>query len=74
MTEYYNTAIVPARVEYPKDKSHAEATVRLSSTWIIAVLRNEHFFILAEAKDAVKINLEEMNARPFTARIDGLCK
>lgn len=68
MAEYYNTAIVLARVEHPKDKSHAEATVRLASTWILAALRNEHFFTLAEAKDAVKIKLEEMNARPFTAK------
>jgi len=27
MTEYYNTAIVPVRMEHPKDKSHAEGTV-----------------------------------------------
>lgn len=68
MAEYYNTAIVPARVEHPKDKSHAEGTVKLASTWILAALRNEHFFTLAEAKEAVKVKLEEMNTRPFTAK------
>ena len=68
MAEYYDTAIVPARVEHPKDKSHAEGTVRLASTWILAALRNEHFFTLAEAKEAVRVKLEELNLRPFTAK------
>lgn len=68
LAEYYNTAIVPARVEHPKDKSHAEGTVRLASTWILAALRNEHFFTLGEAKEAVKQKLEELNSRPFTSK------
>ena len=68
MAEYYDTAIVPARVEHPKDKSHAEGTVRLASTWILAALRNEHFFTLAEAKEAVRVKLAELNLRPFTAK------
>ena len=55
LAEYYGTAIVPARVEHPKDKSHAEGTVRFASTWILAALRNEHFFTLREAKEAVRI-------------------
>lgn len=32
MAEYYNTAIVPARVRHPQDKSHAEGGVKLAST------------------------------------------
>ena len=46
LAEHYGTAIVPARVEHPKDKSHAEGAVKFASTWIIASLRNEHFFAL----------------------------
>ena len=68
LAEYYGTAIVPARVERPKDKSHAEGTVKFASTWILAALRNEHFFTLREAKEAVKIKLEELNLRDFTAK------
>ncbi len=64
LAEHYNTAVVPARVEHPKDKSHAEGTVRLTSTWILAALRNEHFFFFAEAQQAVKEKLEEMNQKP----------
>lgn len=68
LAEYYDTAIVPARVEHPKDKSHAEGTVRFASTWILAALRNEHFFTLTEAKEAVSSKLEELNTREFKQR------
>ena len=67
LAEYYDTAVIPARVEHPRDKSHAEGTVRLASTWILAALRNERFFSLAEAQDAVREKLEEMNQKPFQA-------
>ena len=46
LAEYYDTAIVPARVEHPKDKSLAEGSVKFASTWILAALRNERFFTL----------------------------
>ena len=36
---HYGTAIVPARVRKPQDKSHAEGSVRFVETWIIAALR-----------------------------------
>lgn len=65
LSEYYNTAIVPCRVESPKDKSHAEATVNYAETWILASLRNEHFFSFEEAHEAVKEKLEELNNKPF---------
>ena len=68
LAEYYDTAIIPARVEHPKDKSHAEGTVRFASTWILAALRNEHFFTLAEVKEAVSSKLEELNLREFKQR------
>ena len=68
MAEYYDTAIVPARVEHPKDKSLAEGSVKFASTWILAALRNEHFFTLNEAKEAVRMKLEELNLREFRQR------
>lgn len=40
LAEHYNTAVVPARVRKPKDKSSAEGTVGVVSTRIIAALRN----------------------------------
>ena len=68
LAEYYNTAIVPCRVEAPKDKSHAEATVNYAETWILAALRNEHFFTFEEAAEAVRRKVDELNDRPFKTK------
>ena len=66
LAEYYNTAIASARMEHLKDKHHAEVTIRLASTWILSAFRNEHFFTLAEAREAVRVKSEEMNPHPLT--------
>lgn len=68
LAEYYDTAIVPARIEHPKDKSLAEGSVKFASTWILAALRNERFFTLNEAKESVRIKLDELNLREFKQR------
>lgn len=68
LAEYYDTAIVPARVEHPKDKSLAEGTVKYASTWIIAALRNQKFFSLDEVKVAVAEQLEKLNHTLFKKR------
>ena len=65
MAEYYNTAIIPARVRAPKDKAAAEGSVGVISTWITAALRNEQFFSLAECNCAIRKKLEEFSHRPF---------
>lgn len=65
MAEYYQTAIVPGRVRHPKDKSHAENSVKYASTWIIAALRNQKFFSFEELAEAVREKLEELNNKPF---------
>ena len=69
MADHYNTAIVPARVRHPDDKPNAEGSVKFATTWIIAALRNSHFFSLDEARSAVFEKLEELNSRPFQKRI-----
>ena len=68
MAEYYNTAIVPCRVEAPKDKSHAEGSVRFAETWILASLRDRKFFSFEEAKKAVAEKLEVLNDREISSR------
>lgn len=42
--------------------------MKFASTWILAALRNEHFFTLNEAKEAVRMKLEELNLREFRQR------
>ena len=65
MAEHYNCAIIPARVRAPKDKPNAEGTVGVISTWIIAALRDEQFFSLAELNAAIRQKLYEFSQKPF---------
>ena len=68
MAEYYQTTIIPARVRQPKDKASVEGNVGHISTWIIASLRNEKFFSLAELNKAVREKLDVVNTKPFQKR------
>lgn len=69
MADHYGTAVVPARVRKARDKSHGEGTVSYASTWILAALRDDTFFCLADAKEAVAEKLEELNGFPFKKRV-----
>lgn len=68
LADYYDTAIVPARVKHPQDKSLAEGTVKFVTTWIIAALRNRKFFSLEEVQKAVAEKLDELNRQSFKKR------
>ena len=68
LAEYYDTAIVPSRVESPNDKSHAEGSVKYAETWILASLRNRTFYSFEEARAAVAEKLEELNNREIKSR------
>ena len=65
MAEYYDIAIIPARVRAPKDKPNAEGSVNNISTWITAALRNEQFFSLSELNQAIKKKLTKFSNQPF---------
>lgn len=66
--EHYNTVIIPARVCTPKDKATVEGTVGNISSQILAALRNEEFFTLAELNTAIRAKLEIFNKQPFKKR------
>ena len=68
LSEHYNTAVVPARVRKPKDKSSAEGTVGVVSTRIIATLRNRKFFSLEELNRAIRQKLDDHSKTLFTKR------
>jgi len=65
MAEHYGTAVIPARVRKPKDKPNAEGAVGVISTWILAALRNQKLFTLAELNAAIREKLEIFNSNPF---------
>ena len=68
MADHFGTAIVPARVRRPQDKSAAEGSVKFVSTWITAALRSHKLFSIDDARKAVSEKLEELNNRPFKKR------
>ena len=64
-SEYYKMLVPNRQESSPKDKPNAEGSVGNISTWIVAALRNEQFFTLAELNAAIRKKLEEFNHRPF---------
>ena len=65
LAEHYGTAVIPARVRKPKDKAKAEVGVQIVERWILARLRKQTFFSLAEANKAIRRLLDDLNRRPF---------
>ena len=65
LARHYGTAILPARVGKPRDKAKVEAGVLLAQRWILARLRHQRFFSLAELNRAIRPWLVELNSRPF---------
>jgi len=63
LAEHYHVAVLPARVKRPKDKSHVENGVQNVERWILAVLRNQTFFSVAEANRAIAPLRDELNQK-----------
>lgn len=70
LATHYATAILPARPYRPKDKPLVEGTVLLTQRWILARLRHQQFFSLAELNTAIRPLLDELNGRAFK-KLDG---
>jgi len=65
LAAHYGTVIFPARPRKPRDKAKVEVSVQVAQRWILARLRNETFFSLAELNARIAELLEELNARPM---------
>lgn len=70
MANHYGTAIVPARVRKPQDKSVVENGVQRVEQWILAKLRHHTFFSLHELNEQIAPLLDELNNRSFQ-KLDG---
>ncbi|MEG2871272.1 MAG: IS21 family transposase, partial [Clostridium sp.] len=66
--QHYMTAIMPAGVRKPKQKASVEGTVGKVATAIIAKLRNEVFYSLADLQAGVSKKLYEFNHQNFQKR------
>lgn len=65
MASHYRTTVIPARPYKPKDKAKAENAVLVVERWIMARLRHQTFFTLAQVNQQIKFLLEDLNNRPF---------
>jgi len=65
MAAHYGISILPARSRRPRDKAKVEVGVQVVERWILARLRHQTFFSLAELNDAIAVLRERLNARAF---------
>jgi len=65
MATHFGVAVLPARVAKPRDKAKAEVGVQVVERWVLARLRNQSFFSLAELNTAIQLLLKELNDRPL---------
>ena len=63
MAAHYGTAVVPARPNKPRDKAKVEVAVQVATRWIIAKLRHQRFFSLAELNAAIGALVAKLNDR-----------
>jgi transposase len=63
LAAHYGTTIMPARPRKPRDKAKVEAAVLIVQRWILARLRDRRFFSLAELNVAIRILVDDLNAR-----------
>jgi transposase len=63
---HYGTAILPAR---PRDKAKVEVGVQVVERWILARLRDQRFFALAELNSPKLTLLADLNDRPIRPRL-----
>jgi hypothetical protein len=65
LAAHYGIAILPARPYRPRDKSSTENSVKFVETWVIAYLRDQRFFSLAELNAAIRCRIDAVNAQNF---------
>jgi transposase len=65
MARHYGTVVMPARVRHPRDKAKVESGVLVAERWILAAIRHETFFSLAELNEKIRQLLDRLNHRKF---------
>ena len=71
LIKHYGTSVLPARVRKPRDKPSVESSVIQAYRRLMAPLRNQQFFSLAEFNKALWARLVELNDRPMAPPRDG---
>jgi transposase len=68
MAQHYGIAVMPARPRKPRDKAKVENAVGIVERWILAALRHQKFFAVADLNEAMAELLDRLNQRPFRKR------
>ena len=63
LAAHYGTVVLPARPRKPKDKAKVEVGVQVVQRWVLARLRNQTFFSLAELNTRIWELLSALNAK-----------
>ena len=63
MAAHYATSVLPARPYKPRDKAKVEVGVQVVQRWILARLRHQRFFSLADLNGAIAVLVEQLNDR-----------
>src|SRR6516165_3788382 len=66
LAQHYDAVVIPARVARPKDKPKAEVSVQIAQRWVLAALRHQTFFTLADLNAAIRGRVDAINDRPMT--------
>ena len=62
-SEHFGTTILPARPRKPRDKAKVEVAVQVAERWILARIRHETFFSLADLNERIGVLLTDLNDR-----------
>jgi transposase len=65
LAQHYGAVVIPTRVAKPKDKPKAEGSILIAQRWVLAALRHETFFTLADLNAAIRVRLDAINDRPM---------
>jgi transposase len=65
LAHHYGAVVIPTRVARPKDKPKAEVSVQIAQRWVLAALRHQTFFALADLNAAIRARVDAINDRPM---------
>ncbi len=63
LADHYDCVVLPTRIIKPRDKAKVEVTVQIVERFVLAKLRNQRFFSLAELNVAIRECVATINAK-----------
>ena len=63
LADHYSCVVLPTRIVRPRDKAKVEVAVQIVERFVLAKLRNQRFFSLAELNVAIRACVAAINAK-----------